>query len=1102
VPDEPSTVQVSVLRPDDLLNLEISGVNLRLDAGDPQQPALVVADPRQPALLVVTFPPQTTFEEAFFESDPQAPTQVLGPGDKPRPPAVDTGAPQPPGDVASRLSGPTRLVFRVPVGARIPYDISGLLDWSSYELVVAPVADVPAGTSPDPAPAIRPPTGLETTLQLPFRLHLSPTHSATWQHATGAVIHAGRAELWHTRLAALDTNGTASELDEQHTLGLRAIWSPDYTPGAPVPAPGPTGLPGAIAPMSIADRHQIVILTSAYGGYAENVFTAFVPEPVQASLVMLSPLGGWLRSFGAWDPPAKIRPPRRGHVVDFNDILTGQHVFRGVQIEDQLAVVDDRLAQVDDRPTPAERTPVREVALALGQALALPERAIDPWMFGLARYDIDEDARLDLSQWAHVGAQGRDHYVRLVYEGKLAETGHRASLVKVTERRFETSPTGNPVAYLRQYMYIVVKQPERVYATDGSSPRGRSMPLRRITLTTRVTPHIDYPYRPDGKPPQHDGQDPPSAITDRSFWVMVDNQPFIFHGTAVEASGRVVDFAKPLIFVPNSETQLPTLFDYISQVGNKQKLQAVVPGQKIAYADPDGGDNTTFVTESFTLQSRGKDRDSFFEPDLFSASVRIPAVEALTGGPSNPTIRLLQQYVDNGFADGGNQTEVFAEVVQLVDPSASAVAALKSAGSNAAFSAAQSGGFATPQLDVTALTRAHGPLGGSIADATANAFTPADVFPKGVATLFGVFDLADLLPTGSVDGQAPKMTVERVGADISTRLAWQSAMSSLDAGLVTFTSLSTTLDVLVELRTSPGGAGSTSVSGSLTTFDIEFLASLLIHFTSFQFRSVSGAKTTVDVGLDDTTPVEFVGDLAFVEGLRKIIPPGVFGDGVSIDIIQNPLGVKAGLAISLPPAAVGVFALKNIAFSAGLTIPFLDGKPVVEFGFARRDAQFQLAVLIFGGGGFFHLELDTDGIRMLEAAFEFGATASLDIGVASGEVHIMAGIYFAMEKKEIPDHGQQMCASLSGYLRCGGSLSVLGIVRISVEFYLSFTYYAAPIDKAKGRATLTVEVEIACFSKSVELTVERSFGGSGSDPTFADQMTTPALWADYAEAFG
>ena len=91
--------------------------------------------------------------------------------------------------------------------------------------------------------------------------------------------------------------------------------------------------------------------------------------------------------------------------------------------------------------------------------------------------------------------------------------------------------------------------------------------------------------------------------------------------------------------------------------------------------------------------------------------------------------------------------------------------------------------------------------------------------------------------------------------------------------------------------------------------------------------------------------------------------------------------------------------------------------------------------MIFGGGGFFHIELDTDGMRMLEASFEFGATAALDIGVASGEVHIMAGIYFSLQRKE---GSTELAPILTGYLRLGGSLNVLGLIRVSVEFNLSF----------------------------------------------------------------
>ena len=295
------------------------------------------------------------------------------------------------------------------------------------------------------------------------------------------------------------------------------------------------------------------------------------------------------------------------------------------------------------------------------------------------------------------------------------------------------------------------------------------------------------------------------------------------------------------------------------------------------------------------------------------------------------------------------------------------------------------------------------------------------------------------------------------------------------------------------------------LTGTLNHFEIFFLQVVQINFDLFSFTAQSGKKTDVNVKLDNNTPVQFIGDLEFVEGLRKVIPPGVFGDGVSIDLLPALPGVRAGLSLGLPPAAVGVFTLQNIAFAAGLTIPFIDGKPIFDFAFARRDNPFLLTVSLLGGGGFFNIQMDTDGLKGLEAAFEFGAAAAINLGVASGEVHIMAGIYFKMEKRKV-EGVDRTVSLLTGYLRIGGKLSVLGIISVSVEFNLSFTYIPLvdgdpKTGKAYGRATLTVTIDIAFFSKSVELTVERSFGSKGGDPTFADLIDSPAVWGEYAAAF-
>jgi hypothetical protein len=131
---------------------------------------------------------------------------------------------------------------------------------------------------------------------------------------------------------------------------------------------------------------------------------------------------------------------------------------------------------------------------------------------------------------------------------------------------------------------------------------------------------------------------------------------------------------------------------------------------------------------------------------------------------------------------------------------------------------------------------------------------------------------------------------------------------------------------------------------------------------------------------------------------------------------------------------------------------------------------------------------------------------SIDIGVASGGVHLLGGVYFSYGTDDT--HAEPTCV-LTGYVRLGGELSVLGIVSVSLEFYMGLTYQGPSnghSSKVYGQATLTVEISILCFSASVDMTVERQFGGGDGDPTFAQQVP-PALpdgshpWDDYCDAF-
>lgn len=46
-----------------------------------------------------------------------------------------------------------------------------------------------------------------------------------------------------------------------------------------------------------------------------------------------------------------------------------------------------------------------------------------------------------------------------------------------------------------------------------------------------------------------------------------------------------------------------------------------------------------------------------------------------------------------------------------------------------------------------------------------------------------------------------------------------------------------------------------------------------------------------------------------------------------------------------------------------------------------------------------------------------------------------------------------------------------------------------------------IEVEVLFFSASVNLTVERRFGGAEANPTFRDLILASSVWQEYAEAF-
>jgi hypothetical protein len=265
-----------------------------------------------------------------------------------------------------------------------------------------------------------------------------------------------------------------------------------------------------------------------------------------------------------------------------------------------------------------------------------------------------------------------------------------------------------------------------------------------------------------------------------------------------------------------------------------------------------------------------------------------------------------------------------------------------------------------------------------------------------------------------------------------------------------------------------------------------------LGFDRLAFRAASGRKPEVDVVFRG---IEFLGVLSFIATLKSLIPFDGYSDPPYVDVSAD--GVTAGFSLALPSTAVGVFSLENISLGADARVPFIGNEALtIGFNFCTREKPFRLTVMMIGGGGFVGIRLSPRGLVLLEMSLEAGASLSINLGVASGSVSIMVGVYLRLEGEE---------GSLIGYFRIRGEVDVLGLISASITLELSLKYEFAS-GKLVGRASVEIEVDVFLVSFTVTVSCERRLAGSNGDPTLQQLLgditdgEAPA-WSQYCAAF-
>lgn len=1163
-----NALSIKVLRPEDMLLLEFVFHNFNF-TNKGQSPYLELDNPKDQGVVVVYFQSQHTLEEAYFESTPI-----------PDPEGGSETIQLPAKHLRARKS---RLVYELPANHEgFPLIIEELLDWTKFNLRVHPRAwikipsvkivrrpsriqldkktqiqpnknlkyldtssteygikltqysnivanklevysenQVTKVLAPQAATSVKaafnvqsikkiswkvePIPDLSTSIEAPTLMYISPNQTNDFYHKTSVNFRDVQelkiptqilntqlrvldplstnkgeiSELWHTRLGVKLKNGKTSGSALPHLKTIRALWADDADPDYKVAKE--RNFP-FMASLDANNRQKLVHTTSNY-----NI--GFEPFPVPVNDLMLTTLGAYLD----W------------------------HAFFDV-------------------PTP-------------------------------------QDTDLNIIEWEHIATLGRDHFVKIVEEGYLFPFGHRAAVVKITERKFHQQ---TKAAINRQRMFIVVLEKEVLYSRNDPSGKFIEFPFQAVRLETNKTPNIDDPQKstlitvPSNQRftiATRFKSGGSSANTTYNFYINVGEKGLPFDIVATDKEGQEHAFRMPLAFMENRIARDKSLMEKVIDVYrgnnsngfNKVYNETDFNGHEVSYAKNLVDGDTSFETEMVKFDAQiypvNGEGELKFHPKMKEAKVFIKQINELTGIREPATI---------GLEDDNNDGDVFARVVSsnIID---------FSGGSD------KSGGFMMPNVGISGLSKLQGPVSGKLDDLKSLKFVPEEFFAAfedlPVAKIFGVIKIFDLLfgksgsPLdlgGSFDGmknaignirseidnlkneilylenlkeEAQQMVDDQINdlkqmikdkvnellATINDSIPripnlkaylteeafyaeykWQPQLGGTKIEVipnllnVNVNNPSTALSITTKFE-KPFDASKPATMNGLARFEkfgVDIVPLLAVNFNYIEFKTGSSEKTDVKVDIDKNNPVEFKGVLNFVNSLQSIIPSDGFSDsGPYIKI--KPTGVTAGFDISIPNIEVGICMISNISLGANVTLPFTGAPLTMGFNFCKRENPFMLTISCFGGGGYFMMVTTLEGIQSIEAAFEFGAAMSLNVGVASGGVSAMGGFYFKMEIIE-----GEKTTTLTGYLRLNGHLSILGLISVSLEFYLAFTavIVEGKVQKLEGLATLKVKVEVLFFSKTVSVTVRRELKGADADPKFIE-MIDQDDWQEYCLAF-
>lgn len=658
------------------------------------------------------------------------------------------------------------------------------------------------------------------------------------------------------------------------------------------------------------------------------------------------------------------------------------------------------------------------------------------------------DGDIEVGEYEHRTSLGRDVAVRRAVPGRLS-TGHRATLTEFSERLImsDAHVQDRFVAGMVGRAELLITDP--LLDLEGLASQfehgGREMPFRTLELLGGP-----FAVRRD--------------VSGSAHWLVDEAGHLLLADLrATGYDGAVVTLRMPVAFTPDTlpAGALTTL------LGPGRGVESGMLPTRIDLAPSIASGSTAVTVTAFQVGLQ--EQNGSVLPTITGAKVLLESLGDLGGPAVAVQGELAQELLEGATSDAFLRLR---EPIDLRLPTASV------------------GGLGNPGGIVDTLSATRG-----IVPAELHAGLSVDdvrrMFPA--AKLFGKIDLIQYLDLSAFGADSLKLIAGDPAFDGGLHYLFDAKLRPTEDGPVVV-ERSASLKLEAHLRRA-GATVETTAIGTVTGVGFRLAGAVELRFRTVIFRTNAAGATSLEVqGVD----VQFLGAFEFLAEIARKLA-GLGASGVRVDADSS--GVTAGFDLAVPALSLGMVQIANMAVSAYLRIPFTKAPLSFTLDVASRQHPFVATVAMFGGGGFLSLEMTPDGLRRLDAAIEFGGSLELDIGVASGGVSVMAGIYFGFVENEVGSQSLEF----SAYLRASGHLSVLGIVTVFVEFELALAFRRRQIGSSThavfvGRGRVTVGVKVLFFSKSVTLELEREFIGSAADPSFADCFE-PEDWSDLCLAY-